>query len=165
MEMIIDRRRHRKVGSGVYADVFAVGDCACKLFRSGPEVPPRQTKEGRRRVFESQCEAFQLSSADSWLRNHVAHFYGTTSVDDVLNMDGLSIRRDYLLDCCYGIELFGFDDSELKATAEGVKEQHYIQEAVRRFTKLAIATHDSSVFRFHDPLQFKFIDIEMQRRF
>src|SRR5687768_16872963 len=106
--MIVDFRSHRNIGGGVYADIF--GDRAFKLFKSGPAVPPRQTAQGRRRVFECQCEAFRVANSDSWLSGHVAAFYGVAILEDVIGVDGGSLRDTYLLDCCYSIELFCSDD-------------------------------------------------------
>ena len=96
--MVIDMRSYLK--SGNYADVFAVGGRAYKLFKSGPDVPPRQTKEGRRRVFESQCKAFRLAPLDPFLRCHTAEFHGVQILEDVIDADGKSIQGSYLLDCC-----------------------------------------------------------------
>jgi hypothetical protein len=78
---------------------------AYKLFLSGPENPPRQTKTGRKRVFESQCVAFRLLSQDPWLQSHAATLFGQCMVDDVIGEYGTSVKDDYLLDCCYSIEL------------------------------------------------------------
>jgi hypothetical protein len=160
--MIIDIRSHRQVGCGVYADVFAVADRAYKLFRSGPEVPPRQTKEGRRRVFESQCEAFGRAGGDPWLRDHVAAFHGVCVLEDVLDENSGSLQSAYLLDCCYSIELFGPGEIDFKATTEWVRAHEHIGTALHRFAQLGIAALDSSVFRYDDPEGFKFIDIELK---
>lgn len=160
--MVIDIRKHRKIGSGVYADIFDVDSKAWKVFKSGPEIPPRQTKEGRKRVFECQCEAFQLASADPILRNHVAGFYGRCQIEDVLDVDGNSILSAYLPDCCYGIEFINEIDS--KVTSEWVIQQgaDHLKAAVERFTLIGINVLDSSVFNYADPDRFKFIDIEMR---
>lgn len=162
--MIIDMRSHRKVGSGVYSDVFAVDDSAFKLFRSGPEVPPRQTKEGRRRVFEQQCEAYRLAGGEPWLRDHVATFHGVCVIQDVIDMDGSSLQDAYLLDCCYAIELFDPGEIDFKVTSEWVRDHQHIEKALQCFAQLGIAALDSSVFRYDDPAKFKFIDIELKDR-
>jgi hypothetical protein len=160
--MIIDMRSHRHVGSGVYADVFAVQEYAHKLFRSGPEVPPRQTKDGRRRVFRSQCEAFEIAGGDPWLRDHIAAFYGVCMVEDVLDVHGNSLKSGYLLDCCYRLELFDPGEIDSKTTTEWVRNLDHIGKALQRFTELGIAALDSSVFRYDDADKFKFIDIELR---
>ena len=160
--MIIDMRSHRRIGGGVDADVFAVGDRAYKLFRSGPEIPPRRTKEGRRLVFECQYKAFQLAAVDSFLGLHIAEFHGVQILDDVIDGDGNSLQTSYLLDCCYAVELFGSTAIEIKATDERVQGDEHIERARQRFQELGIATLDSSVFRYDDPVRFKFIDIEMK---
>jgi hypothetical protein len=160
--MVIDMRSHRQIGTGVYADVFAVDDRAYKLFRSRPEVPPRQTRDGRRRVFECQCEAFAIAGSDPWLRDHVAVFHGVCVVEDVLDKNGGSVQSAYLLDCCYAMELFDPGEIDFKATAEWVRNHKHIGAALQRFTQLGIAALDSSVFRYDDPATFKFIDIELR---
>ena len=162
--MIIDLRSHRKIGSGVYADVFAAHSKAYKLFKSGPEIPPRQTKAGRRRLFESQCEAFRLASSDPWLRNHVAAFHGLCVIEDVIDATGISIGTDYLLDCCYALELIGPDETDFKVTAQCVRQcGERLHEAIERFDRLGISVLDSSVFHYADPERFKFIDIELRK--
>jgi hypothetical protein len=158
--MIFDLRCNRQIGTGVYADVFAVEDRAYKLFKSGPEIPPRQTREGRRRVFQCQCEAFGIAAHDSYLRNHVAEFYGTVNVEDVIDHDGLSVKAGYLLDCRYAVELFGHEHAEAKATAPGVRWLEHVDGALRQFRQLGIHALDSTVFDYADPQRFKFIDVE-----
>ena len=160
--MTIDLRSCHQVGSGVYADVFAVDELAYKLFKSGPEVPPRQTRDGRRRVFECQCEAFQVACNDPWLRHHIAEFHGTFVVADVIGTDGSSKQESYLLDCCYAIELFRDGEIDVKVTAEWVRYHGHIVNALRRLDQLGINALDSSVFGYADPERFKFIDIEMK---
>lgn len=161
---MIDLRIHQKIGSGVYADVFVVDFKAYKLFKAGPEVPPRQTKAGRRRVFESQCEAFRLASNDLWLRNHVATLHGCCVIEDVLDGMGTSIGAEYLLDCCYVLEQIGPGEIDFKVTAEWVVAQGgaHLQEAFERFERIGVSVLDSSVFYYDDPERFKFIDIEMR---
>lgn len=160
--MTIDLRSCSLVGSGFYADVFAVGDLAYKLFRSGPEIRPWHTNEGRRRTFECQCKAIQLAAGDQWLRRHVADFFGVCVLQDVLDNDGESIGSTYLLDCCYAIELFGPGEKDYKATETRVRNTEHIGEAFRHFDQLEIDPLDSSVFRHDDPERFKFIDILMR---
>jgi hypothetical protein len=161
--MTIDKRVHRLLGSGVYADVFQVNGRAHKLFKSGPEIPPRQTKERRKRVFECQCAALRRASGDSWLKEHIVTFYGTRVIEDVLDPCGSSGKDDYLLDCCCVLQLIDPDEVAFKLTTEGVRENNdHIRRAVSLFTRLGIAVLDSSVYYFTDEEQFKFIDIEME---
>lgn len=156
--------RHCQISGGFYADVFSVEGRAYKLFKNGPEVPPRQTREGRRRIFERQCEAFRTAAADSYLENHIAQFFGIITVENVIDKDGVSVGAEYLLDCCYAIELFGPGHTEAKATAPDVRWLEHIDTAFRRFRQLGIHALDSSVFDYADPQRFKFIDIEMMDR-
>src|SRR5215467_6586061 len=105
--MIIDKRVHHLLGSrGVWADVFQVNTRAFKLFHSGPEVPPYQLREGRERRFSCQIEAYQrITDQDSWLAAHTATFYGSCLIDDVIAENGSSIKANYLLHCCYSMEV------------------------------------------------------------
>jgi hypothetical protein len=160
--MWIDLRSHSKIGSGVYADVFADDGKAYKLFKSGPEIPPRQTRVGRRRVFESQCEAYVRASGDSFLKDHVASFYGPCVIQNIVDENGVSIAADYMLDCCYALERFGYGETDFKANAEWVRECEHIKSALVRLDRIGISLLDLSVFRYADPDGFKFIDIELR---
>jgi hypothetical protein len=165
--MIINMNVNRVLGSGVYADVFELYGRAYKLFKSHPEVPPRQTREGRRRIFQSQCEAFRLLPHNSWLQNHAADFYGVCVIDEVTDKVGVSVKSNYLLDCCYILELLdpGEIDKETGLFRNEAKmdllAHGHLREAVARFRDLGISTQDSSVFFHADSEKFKFIDIEM----
>jgi hypothetical protein len=166
--MIIDMNVNRLLGSGVYADVFELYGRAYKVFRSRPEVPPRQTREGRRRVFQGQCEAFRLLSHNVWLQNHTAAFHGICTIDDVIARSGVSVKSDYLLDCCYILELLDPGDADPETglfrneAKVDVGAYDHLREAVAQFNYLGISTLDSSVFCSADPEKFKFIDIEMK---
>jgi hypothetical protein len=170
--MVIDKRVHRNLGSrGVYADVFELDGKAYKLFLSGPDSPPRQTRAGRKRVFESQCEAFRSLSKDPWLQGHAATFFGNCTIDDVIGADGTSVKHDYLLDCCYSLELLdlgevvqetGLYRNESKAWPAGYDDRWYMKEARARFKALGISTLDASVVFPNDPEAFKFIDFEIE---
>ncbi len=160
---VIDICRHCRLGSGVYADVFAIENKAYKLYKSGPEIPPRQTKEGRKRVYACQLEALKLSCQNVWLKDHVAKLYGACTIDDVLDQTGASVRDAYLLDCCQILELIDPNEIACKVTTEGLRDNNeHLRKAMRRFDGLGIAAKDSSVFWPDDPARFKFIDIEMR---
>lgn len=152
----------RQIGAGYYSHVFALEDRAYKLFLSGPEVPPRHTKAGRKRVFECQCEAYLIAVNDPWLRRHVAQFYGRCVVENVLDDGGMSVRGNYLLDCCYAVELFAAEKSKVKAREESLLAKIHINEAIQRFTERGINALDADVFDAADPDRFKFIDFEMR---
>ena len=70
--MIIDLRHGYK--HGAYGIVYLHEDRAYKLFRSTPEVPPRQTREGRREIFNRQCEAYKVAGSFAYLSAHVPQF-------------------------------------------------------------------------------------------
>jgi hypothetical protein len=182
--MTIDKRVHRLLGFGLggfWADVFEVDGKAYKLFRSRPEIPPYQMREGRERIFHSQVEAYRrLEYSDPWLAGHAATFYGSCSIDDVIDESGKSVQEEYLLDCCYALEVLdpGEQDkrtllyrNEVKLTrikaltlspagAGYPSHLKHLAEAEERFTKLGIYTYDASVFFSTDREKFKFIDFD-----
>jgi hypothetical protein len=169
--MVIDKRIQRILSSGNYADLFEVDGRVYKLFRSGPEVPPRQTRVGRKHVFESQCEAFRSLSKDPWLQSHAATFFGNCIIDDVIGEDGTSVSDCYLLDCCYSLELLdlgevdqetGLHKNEAKASSIECDNYPHITEAKARFKALGISTRDASLVLPYDPAKFKFIDFEIE---
>jgi hypothetical protein len=146
------------LGEGVYATVFRIGSVVYKLFRSRPEVPPKQTLEGRRRVYGDQCEAYRVACADTYLANRIAYFHGPAIVTDVLDAEGRTIKDAYLLDCCYAIELL--DGEETKFPRNYRAQYPHVDSAIKRFEQHGIDIGDSSVFRICDPDRFKFIDFD-----
>lgn len=156
--MVRDQRKHDKIPGGFSAGIFVVDDRVLKIFYS-KEIPPKHDHAGTRRLFQSQCDAFEESSEDPILKIHIPLFYGQVDVEDVLNNDGQSIKEQYLLDCCYGLErLFGPDVK----IPEAAGQYPHIADAVKRFTNRGIQTHDACVFNPRDADSFKFIDIEME---
>lgn len=83
------------------------------------------------------------------------------TIGDVISAAEDSISKDYLLDCCYKLELL--NGSDLKLTTNGLRANNpHLEEAQRRFHKLSINVLDASVFHATDPSRFKFIDFEMR---
>ncbi|MGA3238711.1 MAG: hypothetical protein ABSG03_20730 [Bryobacteraceae bacterium] len=99
--MVISFKTDRRLGDGAYSVVYELNGRAFKLFKRYPQVPPRQTEEGRRLTYQHQCEAYELASCDSLLKHHIATFYGRVAIEDVIDTDGRSVKDSYLLDCCY----------------------------------------------------------------
>ena len=160
-QIIIDPQVHRQIGIGFSAHIFEVAGKAYKLFLRGPDVPPRHTEEGRRLRYQAQCEAYKLASSDLLLKDHIATFYGSCLVQDVLSDAGVSIVETYLLDCCYALELLS--GTEMKLTAPEIRDNRkYLQDAEMRFAELGIDVLDATVFNFHDPNGFKFVDFEIR---
>ena len=164
--MVINFSVHRKLGEGVYAVVYEVEGRALKLFKRNPQVPPRQTEEGRRRVFHHQCQAYERASNDPFLRDHTATYYGPVGVDDVVDTDGSSAKDQYLLDCCYAMETLAVTENRESKTASALslaefERYPHIREAANRFAEMGIEFRDSSVFDADDPERFKFIDFEL----
>ena len=157
--MIFDLRHGYK--EGVYSIVYFLDDRAYKLFRSRPEVPPRQTREGRREIFNRQCEGYRVAASFAYVSAHIPQYFGNMVVEDVISTRGSSIKDDFLLDCCYVIErLVG---QENKVTDDVVLEQWpHVFEERRRLESYRIRTMDASVFNADDPTGFKLIDFEME---
>jgi len=175
--MVIDKRVHRQLGwRGVYADVFEIGGKAYKLFLSRPEVPPRQTREGRKRIFHSQVDAYErIEKCDAWLAAHTPEFYGTCSIQDVIGDSGEIVNENYLLDCCYAMGVLdlgerdtdtGLYRNEAKLaglfsfSAGYAPHLKHLEEAETRFKSLQINTSDASVCFPNDPARFKVFDFD-----
>lgn len=157
--VIIDMKLHAKLGAGVYSDVFSVNGKACKLFKSGPEVPPRQTREGRKRVYLCQVEAYRRTAVDPELQSYLPTFYGPCAIDDVVDEGGKSVREDYLLDACYSLQVL--EGQELKLVDPDVARRYPKVPFVRSQLKaLGVETLDASVFCLRDT--FKIIDIDIE---
>ncbi len=152
----------KMIGMGFCSTVFESGNLAYKLFKRGPNVPPRHTEEGRRKTFASQCQAYALAARDGFLRDHVASFYGTCGIEDVIDIDGCSLRQDYLLDCCYVLEVLNGDPVTHPTLSSPVD---HLRDAVSRFARIGIDVHDADVFFAEDRQRFKFVDFEMEHWF
>jgi hypothetical protein len=139
--------------SGATADVFDVGGIAYKVFRVYGVASPERARDR----FESQCEAYRRAAADPWLRLHAATFYGSASIEDIINEDGESIGEQYLLDCCCCMELLSGNEKKL-SMCDVRKSSEHLQEAKRRFSEAGIDLSDSSVFNGEDRERFKLID-------
>jgi hypothetical protein len=147
--MIIDFNLHPKLGEGVYAHVFHIGDKAYKLFLAHPS---HHSEEKRRSTFRSECEAYRRASSDPDLKNHVATFYGTCAVDDVIGGDGQST---YMSDCCYVIEALSGSNNN---AFSHVYDSYFV------FREKGLNLSDADVFNYEDPGRFKFIDFEVAEK-
>ena len=155
-------------GRGAYADIFRrPGDIiAYKLFVSGrhskklaQELNRQEDDDDRRRkTFCSQCKAYQIAAADSFLSQHIPNFHGPRTIQAVL--DGAhSIADQYMLNHCYAIEYINGKDTKLGAVA-GLA---HIVKALKAFHDAGIHhLIDASVFMPEDPQNFKFIDFALE---
>ena len=100
-----------KIGEGFYSKVFNVhSGKAYKLFKSAnspgandnhnPEV---LENEIRREVFESEKKAYEIIN-DSWLSVYFPKYFGTLSIEDVINDYNECISDHFLLECCLDLE-------------------------------------------------------------
>jgi len=142
----------------VYAHAFAVDGKAYKLFLSGPPVPPKQSREGRIATFHAQCRAYELASGDAYLRDHIPTFFGRQLIEDLIDENGQSLKRDYLLECCYAMEILTGEETKFPRNYQ--TEHGHLQRAISRFDELGINVGDASAFQMIDPVRFKFIDFE-----
>jgi hypothetical protein len=132
------------------------------VFFNGPEGIPRHTKESRKLVFESQCQAYRtvIGAGNPWLTKHVAAFHGAIKISDVIGVDGRSKADTFLLDCCYGTEIL--KGEPLAPTTDGLRESNpELSKALSALKALGISAEDGSVFFPFDPVRFKLIDFEM----
>jgi hypothetical protein len=161
--MVINFNAHWKLGEGVYSGVYEVEGRAFKLFKRYPQFPPRQTEEGRRLTFQHQCQAYERASSGTFLKNHIATYYGQFIIDDVVGADGSSLKESYLLDCCYIMEVMGGSETKTASALRLAEIERFphIKEAADRFAGIGIEYRDSSVFGVDDPEHFKFIDFEL----
>lgn len=154
----LGQRAVRLGPGGVYAHAFAVDGKAYKVFLSGPEIPPKQSRQGRIATFHAQCKAYELASGDAYLRDHVPTFFGCHFIEDVIDENGQSLKQYYLLDCCYAMEILTGEETKFPRNYQA---QHaHLHDAVRRFDELGINVRDASAFQMTDPVAFKFIDFE-----
>ena len=157
--MIIHKGARPILGSGVYADVFEIDGKAYKVFKKGYEHPWRT----RVNVFQYQCEAYKIAASDSYLKDHIAAFFGPCTLEDVIDEAGASVKDQYILDCCYMVEVVR--GNEAKVTSPEASMYKHIQRAIKRFDELGVKVSDSSVFEPADSERFKFIDIEKKGHF
>lgn len=137
---------------GVYAHVFQIDDRAYKLFLA---YPSHHSEEKRRSTFQSQCEAYRRAGSDPDLTKHVAVFYGTCVIEDVIDKDGQSIKGNYMLDSCYVLEVLSGSHAKVLAVRD---EYSYVSDAYFAFQKKGFDLADADIFNFDDPEWFKFVD-------
>lgn len=150
--MIINFNLHPTLGEGVYAHVFQIDDKAYKLFLA---YPSHHSEEKRRSTFQSQCAAYQRAGSDPDLKKHVATFYGTCVIEDVIDKAGQSIKGKYMLDCCYILEALNGSKTKVLAVRDAYS---YVGEAYVAFHQKGFSLADADIFNFDDPERFKFID-------
>jgi hypothetical protein len=73
----------------------------------------------------------------------------------VIDKEGMSIRNNYMLDCCCVLELL--EGSKAKVLAVRDKFD-YLYDAYFTFRQKGFDLPDADVFNFDDPERFKFID-------
>lgn len=161
--MLVNLNVHRQIGRGVYATILEVDGRALKLFFTGPKVLPTlpfQSAGGRRKTYESECNAYLRAGSDPVLRKHIATFYGSRTIEDVIDSEGKSIGKSFLLDCCYELELLTGHE---RKTADVLYNYTHLRDIKKCFAEVAIDILDSSVFDYEDAARFKLIDFNVGR--
>jgi hypothetical protein len=97
---------------GALADIFLDPGrtLAHKLFvgpchRSKGYTPDDEQR--RRKTFNSECAAYEIIQRNPALTRHVPKFFTRSTVTDVIDEQGQSVRDQYLIDCCYAMEFIG----------------------------------------------------------
>lgn len=154
------------MSSGAYADVFrpSGSPLVYKLFASGSHPtnlsqnlnrPEDETR--RHKTFASECDAYELATGHSFLRNHVPRLFHKCQIADVQGLHGTVADR-YVLDHCYAIEFIPGNAIKLGALPSGHRPPH-IDEALRLFCAAGIFhLIDASIFFPEDEERFVFID-------
>ncbi len=161
MEQLID--------SGAYADIFRASDgLVYKLFTSGSHrtnstqgLDRPQDDERRRKIFLSECSAYDVATKHAFLSEHVPAFFGRREIRDVID-SRVSVAHCYRLDLCYAMAYVESTPVKLGPHLHAALPRH-IASALQEFVNLNICHYvDSSVFFFDDRSRFKFIDFAME---
>jgi hypothetical protein len=157
------------IAAGAYSDIFQpIPDGKVyKLFDS-VQHPDRiwnfgnrpEDNERRRKVFHSECEAYNLAGSNLFLRDHIPHFFGSCEIESVIGPNR-PVDEHYLRGCCYVMEYI--DDSPIKLGEIRSDFPGHIREALRHFKEAGIDyLEDASIFFVDDPQEFKFIDFAVR---
>jgi hypothetical protein len=76
------------------------------------EIGEEKTNEYHRKVFKSQINAYNSAQYSNLLLNHIPKFYGERKLDFVYE-NGIDVSNQFLLDCCYQIELICGEEGKL----------------------------------------------------
>lgn len=151
---------------GAFADLFLSEDrkLIYKVF-VGPNHPSKgytpDDEQRRRNTFDAECNAYKIASQDSALNSHVPGFFDRTKIEDILTNQNVSVRGEYLIDCCYGMEFI--DGGQPDKIGLCRSAYPHIKEAERVFRRAGVDyMEDCSVFFAHDEQNFKFIDFAVQ---
>jgi len=115
----------------------------------------------RQAAFDSEVAAYQIAMGAEGIRPLVPTFHGQGVVDQVLDSDGADISHQFLLECCYVIDLVK-GPAPVKFT-RAVAEQHaHLRAATAAFEASGINYWcDGAVFHASDPALTKIIDFAL----
>jgi len=150
-------RSKDQIGSGAFAHVFLIRDSghALKVFITSPASSDMSDGK-RRRVFESEIEAYKLAQADPELSKMIPHFYGRRVVESVIETPAeRDISANYLQDCCYEM-----DDAGRGWTKANTAGQYWsrVEECRSIFRSRGIMHLNDCSFRIREDGSIVFID-------
>jgi len=159
---------------GAYAIVFIKNGRALKLFKSynhphldgtgKEEISADRTNEYRKRVYQTEVDAYNLIKDSGLLKKFTPLFYGPISITKVID-NGKDISDQFLLDCCYEMEYIEgiaeklniiHGNSEILLPLEknlGFSLHEIIKEFVKlgvHYTKDSSAVYGDKVFKIID---------------
>jgi hypothetical protein len=165
LEIVLDRKD--VIAAGAYAEVFwpSGQGIVYKLFISVKHetnlkqgLTDPKDNDRRRKVFDSECAAYEIAGRDSLLRKHIPGSFHRCEIADVRDCGG-SVVADYLADCCYAVEHIDGDDNKLVV----VENYPHIAQIKAAFEQAGIHhTRDASVFFAEDHARFKLIDFALE---
>jgi hypothetical protein len=143
--------------SGAFAVVFQRGlrGNVFKLFRSDRSNPGMMSDHKRRRIFQSEVDAYRIAEADSVLSAMIPHFYGPRIIERVIDsLSGADLSDLFLLDCCYEMEDVGYckkanDEREVELRARLDRQQALFEKRGIKYMidcSFAIMDDDRIVF-------------------
>ena len=133
---------------------------AYKLFKSEKHSrrdPGESLHDNKcREVFAAELKAYQIAASVQTLKEHTPEFYGTITVDKVLDSHGSDLSPQYLLDCCYCMKLCVGTSSKLGMWLHRYPYLQVFADLMRRH-EIGF-TNDCSVFSPDSAANFVLID-------
>jgi hypothetical protein len=131
---------------------------AYKIFKNNrhPDYFGEDSFEDRRNslVFESQVAAYNIIKANPILQSHTPNYFGVPFIERVLDHEGADISYQYLLECCYCIQLCVGEERKF-----GICRLPHLESFAKLMSQHRIEfMFDSSVFNPDSERGFLFID-------
>jgi hypothetical protein len=171
---MVFQKNDYSISSGSHADVFIdlKKKIAYKLFISydhpcmdgtGKETTGKtNTEEYRKKVFNTEVQAYLNAQKSDFLKTHTPTFLGTTQIESV-KYGEIDISNHYLLNCCYSMEFIDGSCEKLNLLNPELLQQlecnlsFKLDMLIEEFKVYGILyTLDSSVI--YNNAEFKIID-------